>query len=227
MLGPWIVQRICELEGLHTAVEASARLITVGSIMRMGTEGDVVWGTGVSGKSLSRGAFPRLDVRAVRGPISARHLRNSGNEVPDIFGDPALLIPSLWSDLELGIRRRSTGTVFVPNLFDAPVFPKEALNPRGRFLDKIRVIASADLVIASSLHAIVIAEAYGVPVVPVSGSEPELKYHDYFEGTQRDAPAFAPSWQAALNLAPLSPLLSWDPAKLLAAFPRDLWLSDS
>ncbi len=223
LLGPWIVARVHKLLGLGRPVSRHHRLLSVGSIMHMSREGDVVWGSGVNGK-MSPYVFPALDVRAVRGPLSANALRQSGCRVPEVYGDPALLIPHLWSDAELGIRRRSGGTVIVPNFHDVTAAPAGALNPRGNVIERIRKIAAAERVVASSLHAIIIADAYEVPAVLVtSGVEPTFKYEDYFCGTERSFPPPATDWAMGLKWPSHDALDGWDPQALLQAFPTDLW----
>jgi pyruvyltransferase len=226
MLGPWIVARICAILNLGSAVSRKHRLLTVGSIINaVAREGDTVWGSGIQGKMLPlQNPIPQLDVRAVRGPLTAALLRESGNKVPDVYGDPALLVPHLWSDSELGVRRRSGGTVIVPNYYDLAGAPSTALNPRGDVLGRIRAIASAERVIASSLHGIIIAEAYGVPAVLVASvSERRFKYEDYYGGTGRSLPPIASDWRSALDTPAASPIENWDPQALLQAFPTELW----
>ena len=199
------------------------RLLAVGSILHFARDGDVVWGAGVNGKML-QDSYPRLDVRAVRGPLTAELLRRGGVDAPDVFGDPALLIPHLWTDDELGIVRASGGTVLVPNLHDRADFPPEAIDPRADVVACVRAIASANLVVSSSLHGVVVAEAYGVPAVLVASStEPALKYEDYYRGTGRSLPATAATWRDGLATTPAPPIASWSPEPLLAAFPADLW----
>lgn len=224
LLGPWIVARIRDSRGLGPERSDADRLLAVGSILRLASAGDVVWGTGVNGKSLDKGAFPVVDVRAVRGPLTAEVLRASGNEVPEVFGDPGLLVPHLWSDAELGIQRGRGGTVLMPNFHDAPRFPRSAVSPLGDILGRVRALAEAERVVTSSLHGIVIAEAYGVPVsVVASGAEPPFKYEDYYRGTGRELPEVFPDWKTALASRPSRPDLAWDPAPLLGAFPAELW----
>ena len=226
LLGPWIVARICDILNLGSAVSRKHRLLTVGSIINtVAREGDTVWGSGIHGNMLPlQSAIPQLDVRAVRGPLTAALLRESGNSVPDVYGDPALLVPHLWSDSELGVQRRSGGTVFVPNYYDLAAAPDNALNPRGDVVERIRAIASAERVIASSLHGIVIAEAYGVPAVLVASAiERRFKYEDYYGGTGRSLPTVASDWRSALNTPAGIPIDDWDPQALLQAFPTDLW----
>jgi len=226
LLGPLIVQRIHQRMGLGRPAARRTRLLAVGSIMRLGNAGDVVWGSGINGKSVDRTVFPILDVRAVRGPRTAAVLRTFGNDVPEVFGDPALLIPHLWSDEELGIRRGTGGVVLMPNYNDLRFWPESAIDPRGKALERVRQLASAERVVASSLHALVIAEAYGVPAVPVrSSKELPFKYEDYYEGTGRRMPPLASSWEAGREAEAAPAITSWDPQDLLDAFPADLWRS--
>ncbi|MFK4834571.1 polysaccharide pyruvyl transferase family protein [Microbacterium sp. ZW T2_14] len=224
LLGPIIVRRLHSRHGLGKPRGRTPRLLAVGSIMRLAASGDVVWGAGVNGKTVDTAEFPLVDVRAVRGPRTAAVLRSFGNDVPNVFGDPALLLPHLWTDEELGIRRKTGGTVLMPNYNDLKSWPDEAIDPRGNPIERVRLLASAERVIASSLHAIAIAEAYGVPAVLVASSkEKPFKYLDYYEGTGREAPSASDSWQHALDAPPAPPITDWDHGALLAAFPTDLW----
>lgn len=223
LLGPVIVRRMHSRLGLRGARPGTQRLLAVGSIMRLAQDGDVVWGAGINGKSVATAQFANVDVRAVRGPMTARVLREFGNDVPEVYGDPALLIPELWTDSELGIARNTGGTVLMPNYNDIREWPSDAIDPRGDVWERVRLLASADRVVASSLHAIVIAEAYGVPAVLVSsGKEPPFKYEDYYEGTGRRLPSIAKDWRAGLEQEAAAPL-AWDSSPLLEAFPADLW----
>ncbi|WP_194409374.1 polysaccharide pyruvyl transferase family protein [Microbacterium cremeum] len=226
LLGPMIVRRIHERRALGRARGRTPRLLAVGSIMRLAATGDVVWGAGINGKTVDIAQFPVVDVRAVRGPRTAAVLRSFGNEVPDVFGDPALLIPHLWTDAELGIRRRTSGTVLMPNYNDLRTWPSGAIDPRGDPIERVRLLASAERVVASSLHAIAIAEAYGVPAVLVaSAKEKPFKYIDYYEGTGREAPRAAESWEEGLDTPGAPPISGWNHSTLLDAFPDDLWHS--
>ncbi len=225
LIGPWIVERIRSALNIGRSISSEQRLLTVGSIIPLcSQDDDIVWGSGIHGNYLPLTDVQRFDVRAVRGPLTAALLRDMGNEVPEVYGDPALLIPHLWNDSELGVRRMSGGTVIVPNYHDVPGAPPNALDPRGNLLERIRKIASANRVIASSLHGIVIAEAYGVPAVLVASSrERPFKYEDYYTGTGRQLPAVARDWRSALDTAAASPIDNWDSEALLNAFPVELW----
>jgi pyruvyltransferase len=200
------------------------RLVVVGSIMHFALDGDVVWGAGVNGKvPLDQIRARDLDVRAVRGPLTATTLRTLGISVPDVFGDPGLLVAK-----QLGIRRApepATGVVSLPNLRDASDWTKRDgyVNPCAPYREVIEAIAGAERVVTSSLHGLIIAESIGVPVSLVkSREEPSFKYEDYFEGTGRGLSVLHASYEAAYDARPTDPLV-WDEAALVASFPDDLW----
>lgn len=223
LLGPRIVERVRERLSLGRDRSPARRLLTVGSILHLAREHDIVWGSGINGK-MQREHYPRLDVRAVRGPLTAERLRRAQIESPDVYGDPALLIPYLWSDQELDVERGSSGTVLVPNLHDRSRFPNNAIDPRQGIASCVREIASANLVISSSLHGIVVAEAFGVPAVLVkSPTEPMFKFEDYYLGTGRSLPSPVGTWREGLDATPAPPITRWNPDSLLDAFPTELW----
>ena len=232
LLGPLVVRRLLEREGISEyRARSSRRLITVGSVMHFAQDGDVVWGTGVNGKiSRDRHRFSALDVRAVRGPLTADFLRDMGINAPRIFGDPALLLPGLDSRL----RRWSADPTFeltiVPNFNDWAKYPRtaEVLNPRLHPDVCLERIARSRLVISSSLHGVIVAESLGIPAILIKSThEPVFKYEDYFRGTDRPLPRISESLDEAVHRGETIPPLSWDGAELLDAFPRDLWERDA
>ncbi|WP_206447325.1 polysaccharide pyruvyl transferase family protein [Agrococcus sp. KRD186] len=204
--------------------KALARLLSVGSVLHFAADGDVVWGAGINGKIANAISSTSLDIRSVRGPLTRAVLAEAGIDCPAVFGDPALLLPRLMPELT---RRRPTTRPLsvIPNLNDLPSMLGEPwlVQPTEPFAHVIHAIAESEVVVSSSLHGIVLAEAMGVPVRPMrSGAEHRFKYDDYAEGTGRRPFELAATVAAALAMGPLPPL-EWDPAPLEAAFPADLW----
>ncbi|MCC4116440.1 polysaccharide pyruvyl transferase family protein [Aromatoleum toluclasticum] len=222
-----LVSRVLALRGLtlDDQVEQSARLLAIGSILHFATHDDVVWGSGVNGK-VPDSAFTaqRLDIRAVRGPLTEEFLRSRGHRVPSVYGDPALLVPHLFAG-----RFRTTGEkphVFVPNLHDLRLVAgkPDVVSPLAGWNVVVAEILKARLVLASSLHGLVIAEAFGIPARYVRLSETEnlFKYRDYYYGTGRTDFEYASSIPQALEMGGM-PAFAFDPRPLLGAFPWDLW----
>ena len=231
LLGPEIVAAILAQRGIRSEdAVAERRLLSVGSVLRLAGDGDVVWGTGVNGKSLDQPyAFTTLDVRAVRGPLTREFLLGRGQDVPEVYGDPGLLTGLLWPRETVRRPQWATGTLVVPNLNDWSSYRRgpDVMDPRSDLPTCIARIASADFVTGSSLHAIVLAESFGIPARFIaSGHEPAFKYEDYYLGSGRSGYHPARSIALAMELGgEVPPVWSADP--LLEAFPADLWRAAS
>ncbi|WP_208294146.1 polysaccharide pyruvyl transferase family protein [Ilumatobacter fluminis] len=220
-----LVERILIEERLAEPV-GHRRLLTIGSILHFAQGGDTVWGSGINGKYREIPAVPRLDVRAVRGPLTRDALVCLGQDVPEVFGDPALLIGKYFprsAYLRPNINR--SRTAIVPNLHDWRHFSGDprAVNPRWPVHRVLARIANSSLVVGSSLHGIIVAESFGIPARPmISRSEPRFKYEDYYLGTGRALPVLAASVDQAVELGGVdAPSFSF--LELRESFPRDLW----
>ncbi|MGW9112802.1 glycosyltransferase [Microbacterium sp. NPDC055683] len=222
-IGPLLVEAFLRRTDIRVdrEIRRDRRLLSVGSVLHLAEHGDVVWGSGVNGKIADLDLPAALDVRAVRGPLTRAALLSRGIAVPAVFGDPALLLPRLLPDIR---RTDGTETVVIPNLNDVASFSRDEVDsPLGDPIDIIERIASARFVVASSLHALIVADAYGVPSRPlISATESPFKYVDYYAGTGRPNVSFATSVEEALALGPVGdPDVDLD--ALERAFPWDLW----
>lgn len=218
LLGPVIVQELVAQLGLAPRPADRRRLLAVGSVLHFGRPGDVVWG---AGRNVKAGPAPvGLDVRAVRGPRTATDYPGAS-----VGGDPALLLGGLRPHLLVDPARRS-GIAVVPNLNELAQLSdhRAVLSPRAPLARVLRGIARSTLVVGSSLHAVIVAEALGVPARAVwAAAEPPLKYEDYYLATGRDPEeVVAGSVEEAIERGG-APGPEWDPRTLLTAFPTDLW----
>jgi pyruvyltransferase len=141
-----------------------------------------------------------------------------------VFGDPALLLPRYF-----GARFRVAPVrdyIFIPNLNDLKTHGhlENLVSPLSGWNRCIEAICSAKLVIASSLHGIILADAFGVPAryVRLTETESQFKYDDYAQGTGRRALVPARSIAEAREMAGHEPM-RFDPEPLIRAFPYDLW----
>lgn len=222
--------------GRAASLPRTGRLLSIGSILHLARHGDTVWGTGVNGKVLDGVVYPGgLSFRAIRGPRTRQWLREEWSIDCDCpTGDPFVTLPLVAPEL---VSRAATSPdrpyVVVPNLHDEKVLAPgvESISPRRPLEEIVAAVARAQTVVASSLHGIVLAELLGRRVVCArSGAEPLFKYEDYFLGTDRPTPQFAPDIATALaerrtdRYSPAEPL---DAAtvgrRLLDVFPLDLW----
>ncbi|CAF4890370.1 unnamed protein product [Rotaria socialis] len=222
---------------LITAEEQSAycktpKLLAIGSIFQFSCENDVIWGSGVldsttfPSKSYSK-IMRTLDIRAVRGPRTRQFLMSTFNiSVPEVYGDPALLlpyyltgykkasVPTILRLLILHFRDDTRGPSIAGN---TPIVTINACLPWDQI---INLILQSELVISTSLHGIIAAEAFGVPARVLVSPHVELfKFHDYFEGTQRKL-RYANNLSEAIQMGGEIPM-KLDLTKLRNAFPMD------
>jgi pyruvyltransferase len=227
LLGPFIVDRMLARHGLSNRGPrrtSRSRLLTVGSVLHMASKGDTVWGTGVHGAFLGMNYPAGLDIRAVRGPMTRDFLRTRGIEAPAVYGDPALLLPELLPELSRWASEpKRFELTIVPHFRESDsAYGVDVLDPRAGLLYCLERIARSKLVVSSSLHGIIVAEAAGVPARLFHPThQPLFKYEDYYAGTGRTVDA-ASTASEAIMLGESEPP-KWEREPLLAAFPCDLW----
>lgn len=187
-IGPYLFEAITGLTPLFCPREKIARfgcIMTVGSVLRhlIGDDCVVVWGSGIiSGGDMFK--RPR-EVRAVRGPLTRRRMVDLGYECPEIYGDPAILMPLFFSP-ERKARRHAIGVI--PHFVDRHLFSERSdcliIDPTRSVDRVVEDIVSCELTISSSLHGLIVSHAYGIPSVwvrPVNRIDgDDSKFRDYF-----------------------------------------------
>lgn len=230
LLAPLIVSRMLERAGIPGSTQPRTRLLTVGSILHLAAPGDVVWGTGRNGRIGSgEHTLDDLDIRAVRGPCTREWLLDLGVDCPAVFGDPAMLLPMLRLDLVALSGQRRHGVTFVSHIDDPSIsVPRgiRVLSPRDEVETILRAVVGSELVVATSMHPVIVAEAFGVPARSiVNRSEPEFKFADHYRSTGRPDYRRASSVADAIELGgERPPEIDLEP--LLAAFPLELFLHE-
>lgn len=166
----------------------SGKFLGVGSILGVAKENDVVWGSGFI-KDLKFEKPKGLKVLAVRGKLSEEILQVDCR----VFGDPALLLPLIYNPKIEKTHRTGAIPHYVD--VDEPVFKE--FKEEGYFMIDVRQdwksfidqVLSCKSIVSSSLHGIVIAEAYGIPATWVKPSKNVIgdgfKFADYLTGTGR------------------------------------------
>lgn len=217
----------------HTNVGKTKHLLTIGSILAMGNFDATVWGSGIHvtwsiSQIFKQRHYRRYDIRAVRGPITKKILDAAGYKCPDIFGDPAILMPLIY--LPNKIEKKYDISV-VEHLTDNDTNVNDDLcnfiNVKTEdykyFIDEI---VSSRKIISSSLHGIILAETYGIPAVfwNKNMNSEVMKFYDWYLGTGRSDIKIANSLDEAINMEPMKlPNLSEMRERLISVFPYDLW----
>ncbi len=182
-------------------------VMAVGSILRFADENTIVWGSGLDNRDGKLGCqgwgddgregdwVKAIRVLAVRGPLTASVLRQRGVDCPEVFGDPGLLMPMFYRpciDLtsKLGLVRHfshESSIAFTSLIADEGT---KQIAVRQRPKTFVNELLACRFIASSSLHGIILADAYRIPWVwvwPAGNRNREwFKYHDYFLSQGRD-----------------------------------------
>lgn len=172
--------------------------LCVGSIVEKYCNKDtIIWGSGnMYEESEIQYDLPRK-IYAVRGALTREKFLKRNIDCPSVYGDPALLLPCIYrpnveKKYKLGI---------IPHIRDidqpnVASLVAENLNVVLIRFDKynswksvVELINQCEIIISSSLHGLIIADAYNIPNVWIKLSDSihggNFKYLDYFSGVGR------------------------------------------
>lgn len=157
----------------------------------------VVWGSGVSGQE--RSFVPPLEIYSVRGYKTLEFLGKHGIECPNSLGDPALLLPRYYTPFTQSKKYKLGIIPHVIDLdFDVINKIRETqtdiliidLAHYEKWTDVIDQICSCEIIASSSLHGLIVSDAYNIPNcwITLSGkiSGGLFKFYDYFSSVKRE-----------------------------------------
>jgi pyruvyltransferase len=224
VLSAVVVAHVSNANPVLVSSRHKGKVLALGSILHRLAETDVVWG---SGALRDTPIAPPTDVtfRAVRGPLTRALIRA---DVPEIYGDPAMLLPRIYRPsavkrFELGVIPHYL-EVDAVRVVDPAISLIDVLADWRRVIERIN---ECEVVVSSSLHGLIIAEAYGVPAIwfvatdKVTGEG--FKFRDYYLSTRREPPApvrWGDSLASMTRDTPDLPTIGVEP--LLNAWPSEL-----
>lgn len=151
--------------------------VCCGSILSHANYLSTVWGAGF-GKPEDIHSLGYANIKMVRGFETAKLLDREF----DIVGDPALLMPMFYSPAKTNSHKVGV----IPHWQDARLFIEKFpdchfINPFQEVRSFIDDVTSCEIILSSSLHGLIIADAYGVPNIWVKTERTnEFKYNDYY-----------------------------------------------
>lgn len=206
-------------------------LYSIGSIIGFRCQNAVIWGSGILTKSdtiQKNVKDSNLKICAVRGPKTRQLLLEWGKDCPEIYGDPAILMPMIYKPEDTK-KKYKVSLVFnyehdkfeIPKDKDIHIIDIKTDNYK-KFIDEI---VQSSLVISSSLHGIILAETYGIPAITLLKKEAIFfKFEDWYQSTKRNDIFIARNIEEALSANPMPlPDLTEMQNNLLKAFPSELW----
>jgi len=165
------------------SILAKENLLAIGSIIVWSNRNSIVWGAGFMN---STDCFKGGEVLAVRGKLTNDKLKKQGFIGTTVYGDPALLLP-LWIQAS-SMKKYKLG--IIPHWKEVDYFKENygdryhIIDLRTRAVEEVTLeIASCEYVLSTSLHGIIVAQAYNVPALWIKHGYIEtdgFKFYDYF-----------------------------------------------
>ncbi|MEP3836596.1 MAG: polysaccharide pyruvyl transferase family protein [Algibacter sp.] len=164
--------------------------VTAGSILAHVNKKCIVWGSGIITKNQEVKAAKFL---AVRGPETRNALINQGYVVPEVFGDPALLLPDYYNPVITKTHKIGV----IPHYVDY-----EFVKAKYGHLNNVLIIdlmtnniekttnqiLQCNYIMSSSLHGIIVSHTYNIPALWIKFSDKlfgdNIKFVDYFKSVE-------------------------------------------
>ena len=192
-INPYLIEKIARRRTHNVRSGLIKHTVGLGSMFHMANKRSVIWGTGViSDDDEFKHRTDCLHIVALRGELTGNILKGSG-KLPSkdtvILGDPGVLMPIFYfpkiaKEKKIGL---------IPHYVDAanPLIVDNncfhiidvGLDPES-FIDEI---LKCDFVLSSSLHGLILSDAYGIPNKWIAFSDKitggAFKYRDYYSTT--------------------------------------------
>lgn len=203
-LNPWLFSKISgvpfnDIKKVwvgETETKDLPRYYCIGSLLNhIYAPGAEIWGSGFEGSDRIPSTLPSK-VYAVRGPLTRKSLINIGYDCPEVYGDPALLLPRYYTpnvkkEYKYGIVQHflhKGETAWISKYKDDPTVNIIDIQ-KPSITDFIDEINKCEIILSSALHGIICGDAYGIPSYHVNfdleGKWNWFKFNDYYTSVKR------------------------------------------
>jgi len=192
LITPYLLNKFCNKNNYEFSFKITTpKIISCGSIMRLCHEKTIVYGSGI--RDIDQKINPGL-IKIVRGPLTKKRLNEIGCYCPPIYGDPGLLLPLYYNP----VIKKTHKIGIIPHYIHYNMAKKKYSHLKGvkviKLVNKnieivIKEILSCEKTISSSLHGLIVSDAYNIPNKWVKFNNKingdDTKYYDYFLSVNR------------------------------------------
>lgn len=191
ILTPWLIKHIAGVEAEFVEHDSEdQKCVVTGSILNNDIKNSVVWGAGIA-RATDKVSLSHQDIRAVRGPISAKMvLEATGKPVP-VTGDPGIVIRRFYTPSISSKKIMPIG--IIPHYVDYKIVKDMNLDPcQFKVIDLtagvdgvLGEISECSKIFSSSLHGIIASHSLRTPASWIKLSDyvlgDDTKFYDYYE----------------------------------------------
>lgn len=189
---PYFLKTFCNEDdySFDCKTNNNMKIISCGSIMRLCNDNTIVYGSGIRDidQNICKG-----NIQLVRGPLTRKRLLDINCFCPPVYGDPALLLPLYYNPIiekkyKLGI---------IPHVIHHNIVKSQYNDNETLIIDLatdniefvVDQINSCEKIVSSSLHGLIVSDAYNVPNKWVKFNDKingdDTKFFDYFQSVNR------------------------------------------
>jgi pyruvyltransferase len=199
-LNPWLLEKLAgeKPNNINRIINYKNKTVysAIGSILDFNSTKElVVWGSGFKYENNKVKRAPKM-ICAVRGPLSRENFIKQGIKCPEVYGDPALLLPYFYNPAiekkyKIGIIPHyvDKNTPSFKNLLEKLDENSLVIDIENGIYEVIDQILSCELIASSSLHGLIVADAYGIPSKFLKFSDNiaggNFKFRDYMYSVGR------------------------------------------
>jgi len=198
LITPYFLKKYCNPNDFMIAGEQynKKKIISCGSIMRLSDSKTLVYGAGIrdSNQELKGGL-----IQSVRGPLTRKRLLELNVECPPVYGDPGLLLPLHYNPkinkkYELEIIPHYIHYEKIKNIYknQKNILIINLIN--SNIESVINLILSCKKTVSSSLHGLIVSDAYNIPNKWIQFDNnikgDNTKFYDYFQSVNRKDQTF-------------------------------------
>lgn len=191
MLVPYMLEKIDKNHQFDCKENKNPKILSIGSVMRIANEKTIVYGSGIRDKNQM---VQYSNAQFVRGPRTREALLKKNVYTPPVYGDLGLLMPNFYhpkikKKYSLGIIPHYVDYQKAIELY-GHIKEMNIIDVKNKNIEKtIDEILSCRKIVSSSLHGLIISDAYHIPNKWIQFSHKikgdNTKFYDYFESVNR------------------------------------------
>lgn len=175
--------------------KGSGRLLSIGSIIELINDNDIIWGSGLI-KNMQ--LIPKNNIKfcCVRGQLTRYHLLKAGyTDIPEIYADPSILIPYIYNIPEIdpiydiGIIPHYIDLLLMDEVLREVRSSVHIIDIMSGIQNVINETNKCKYILSSCLHGLILAETLNIPACYIRFGDNviggDFKFIDYYSGTGR------------------------------------------